>query len=139
VRKEVVRPTEFLKTIYVGDRACKSIAIDGWNGRGAIQVDEISRIRSASGQWEYYNGENIVDGLLVFTEVKSISFDPPGPVPNDYINDIKAEPLPDDYYRFKLSISSVTRSGESTEVIVTIDGKDMHLEDPRTPGLEVEN
>ena len=89
-----MRPTELVKTIYLGDRACKSIAIDGWNRRVAMQVDEISRVRSASGNWECYNDENIMDGLIVFTEVGSISFDPPGPIPNDYINDLEIEPLP---------------------------------------------
>jgi len=56
--------------------------------RIVIQVDEISRVRSASGRWEYYNEENIVDGLMVFTDARSIKFDPVGPIPNDYINEL---------------------------------------------------
>lgn len=134
-----MRPTELVKTIYLGDRACKSIAIDGWNRRVAIQVDEISRVRSASGNWECYNDENIMDGLIIFTEVGSISFEPPGPIPNDYIDDLEIEPLPGNRYRFKLSIRSVTRTGASTEVIVTIDGNGMHLEDPAKPGVEIQD
>ena len=74
--------TEFLRTIYLGDRACKSIAIDGWGKRAMIQVDEISRVRSAAGKRDYYNDENIVDGLLVFTDARSILLDPIGPIPN---------------------------------------------------------
>jgi len=47
-------PAEFLKTIYLGDRACKSILIDGWNKRIELKVDSISRVRSESGNWDIY-------------------------------------------------------------------------------------
>ena len=77
---------EFLRTIYLDDRACKSITIDGWKHRVVIRVDEISRVRSETGNWEFYNDENIVDGLLVFSDVRSVLFDPAGPIPNDYIS-----------------------------------------------------
>ena len=132
--------TEFLKTIYLGDRACKSITIDGWGNRVLIQVDEISRVRSASGQWDYYNDENIVDGSLVFTRIKSIQFDPTGPIPNDLINDLEAEPLPDGYYRFTLSISSGDGdTPATTEVVIAIVAKGLHLENPATPGVLIEH
>lgn len=98
--------TEFLRTIYLGDRACKSITIDGWNNRVVIKVDEISRVRSESGNWDFYNDENIVDGSLVFSDVRSVLFDPSGPIPNDYIGSFIAEPLPDGHYRFRFSAAS---------------------------------
>ncbi len=131
--------TEFLKTIYVGDRGLKSIMIDASQSRVVIQVDEISRIRSKSGSWEYYNDENIVEGLLVFTDVRTIVFDPAGPIPNDYINDLEAVLLPDDNYRFMLSVGSVHVSFETTEVVVTIVAKGVHLEDPANPGVAIES
>ena len=68
--------SEFLKTIYLGDRACKSVTIGGWGNRIVIQVDEISRVRDPSGQWNYYNDENIANGLLVFSEVRFLLFEP---------------------------------------------------------------
>ena len=127
-------PTDFLKTIYLGDRACKSINIEGWSNRVVIQVDEISRIRGEGGNWNFYNEENIVDGLLVFSDVKSVLFDPAGPIPNDYISRLEAEPLPNGYYRFEFSAASVDQSSKSTEVLVTIEAKSLHLENPATPG-----
>src|SRR5258708_3314646 len=98
-------PLELLKTIYLGDRACKSLLIDGWNDRIVLQVDTISRIRSVTGNWEYYTDEDIVDGLIVFTNATSISFEPNGLMPNDLIHSITARVLPaksneTQYYRF---------------------------------------
>jgi len=131
--------SEFLKTIYVGDRACKSITLDGLRKRVIIQVDEISRIRSVSGLWDYYNDENIVDGLLVFSEVESILFEPAGPIPNDYISSLEEKLLPNGYHRIALSIGSVNDSAESTEVKVIIDAKRVHLEDPSKPMVVIDN
>jgi hypothetical protein len=130
---------EFLKTIYLGDRACKSVTIDGWGSRILIQVDEISRVRSASGRWEYYNDENIVDGLIVFSDVRSILFDPVGPIPNDYIEILGSEILPDNYCRFKLSVGSVDEHSKSKDVSIIIEAKRIHLEDPTAPGVAIEN
>jgi hypothetical protein len=131
--------SEFLKTIYLGDRACKSITIDGWNNCVAIKVDEISRVRSESGNWEFYNDENIVDGLLVFSDVRSVLFDPAGPIPNDYISDLSAEPLPDGHIRFRFSAASVDKSARRTKVLVMVEAKRLHLEDPSAPGVVIDS
>jgi len=130
--------TDFLKTIYLGDRACKSITLDGWNRKVVIEVDEISRIRSASGQWDFYNEENIVDGRLVISGVRSVHFDPAGPLPNDYISSLEASPMADGFYQFRVSAGSGDETGETTEVLVTIEAKAMHLEDPAAPGVVID-
>jgi len=49
--------TEFLKAIYLGDRTCRSITLDGWKKRVLTEADEISRVRSESGNWDFYNIE----------------------------------------------------------------------------------
>ena len=112
--------------------------MDGTNSV-VIKVDEISRVRSESGNWELYNDENIVDGLLVFSDVRSVLFDPAGPIPNDYITGLCAEPLPDGHYRFRFSAASVDRSSSSTEVSMTIEAKRLHLENPSVPGVAIES
>jgi hypothetical protein len=137
-RQNQMLVTDFLKTIYLGDRACKSITIDGWNRKVVIEVDEISRIRSASGQWDFYNEENIVDGRLVISGVRAVHFDPAGPIPNDYISGLEASPLADGFYRFKFSAASGDESGNSTEVLVTIEAKAIHLEAPTEPGVVID-
>jgi len=130
--------TEFLKTIYLGDRACKSVTLDGWNKRVVIEVDEISRVGSESGSWDFYNDENIVDGRLVFSEVRSVRFDPAGSLPNDYISSLEATPLSEGYFRFEFTAASVDASAESKEVSVIIEAKRLHLEDPTAPGVVID-
>lgn len=132
-------PNDFLKTIYLGDRAFKSLTMNGWEDRVVIQIDEISRVRDPSGTWNFYNDENIVDGLLVFSEARSILFKPPGIIPNDYIDNLNAEPLPDGFYRFTISAGSVDEKSQSTDVLITIDAKRLHLEDPARPGIAIES
>jgi hypothetical protein len=73
-----MHPRELLKTIYLGDRFCQRIAIDCSERRLEIEVNVISRVRSTSGNWDYYTAEDIVDGVLVFTGLKSVRFEPPG-------------------------------------------------------------
>jgi hypothetical protein len=132
-------PEELLRTIYLGDRSCKAILVDGWAKRVAVQIDVISRIRSSSGNWDYYQAEDIVDGSLVFTGVRSVRWDPVGPLPNDLINEVRVVDFHEiqsgmRLYDFSLSIGSVNDSGDSQEVILQIRAEGMHLEDPKRPG-----
>jgi hypothetical protein len=128
----VLTPPEFLRTIYVGDRACKAIHIESWKGEVALEVNLVSRIRSPSGNWEFYSAEDIPDGRIVFTGVEAIQFEPPGPIPNDVINEIAAKPADTapakERWEFEASIGAVAPDGSSAEVIVRIIGTDVHLE-----------
>ncbi len=63
-------PLSLKQSIYLGDRAIKLIILDGWNELAKIQVDSISRVRSADGKWNYYTAEDIEDGFLVFGNVR---------------------------------------------------------------------
>ena len=140
-----MKPAEFLNTIYLGDRACKSIFIDGWNEKVELQVDTISRIRSESGNWEFYADEDIGDGRIVFSSAKSIKFSPCGPIPNDLINSFEVYPFKaeneiedkDSLYVFQLSIGSIDPQGTQREVVVEIVAKAIHLEDPKRPGIAI--
>ncbi|MFC5476005.1 DUF6258 family protein [Paraherbaspirillum soli] len=124
-----MNPVDFLKTIYLGDRSCKAILIYSWDELVKLQVDEISRVRSSSGQWEFYNDENIEDGFLVFEEVQSISFKPENFLPNDYINDIEVHKLEGSKYcRFVLYIGSIGQDRHPTEIEICITAANMRLE-----------
>ncbi|WP_454054453.1 DUF6258 family protein [Clostridium sp. Marseille-Q7071] len=134
-----MNPREFINTIYLGDRFCKSILIDGYNERVKIQINTISRIRSESGNWEYYNDENIEDGLIVFTGVKSILLEPQGFIPNDEIEIVSAELIEDDEesFIFNISAASCDQQGRCTRVEMKIIAEAIHLEDPTNQGVEI--
>jgi hypothetical protein len=131
-------PDIFLHSVYFGDRACKSIYIDCWKREVHIEIDQISRIRDPTGRWNFYADEDIVDGRLVFTSVKSVRFDPGGPIPNDYINEVSALPSAtgDGAWVFKIFIDSTGTDG-TVEVLMEVIAADVHLEDPKHPGVKI--
>jgi hypothetical protein len=120
----------------LGDRRCKSILIDSQNGTVSVQIDEISRIRSKTGNSEFYNKENIMDGRIVFTDVTAVNFDPSGPVPNDWIELVDVKPEGDKYV-IAFSLGAIDQAGNSKEVSFRVTAKAVHLEDPSKPGVRI--
>jgi hypothetical protein len=134
-----MHPKEFINTIYLGDRFCKNILIDGYSETVKIQVNMISRIRNTSGEWQYYNDENIEDGLIVFTEVDTIIFEPNGLIPNDEIEfvDVKVVNCEENKFIFELSATSCNKQGECEYGIIKIVSRGVHLENPANPGVKI--
>jgi hypothetical protein len=83
-----MNPAEFLRTIYLGDRACTGIVVASWQDEVKVRVDLISRVRGPT--WNYYNDENLEGGAIVFEKVTKLVWDASGRLPNDEIRDIRA-------------------------------------------------
>lgn len=138
-----MNPEEFVNTIYLGDRACKAIIIDSWGEKVKIQVNVISRIRSDSDTWNFYNDENIVDGFIVFTGLQSILLEPQGYIPNGEIEFLSVNLLEGiesgnrNKYFFHLVSGSYDSEGECVAVNIKIVATGIHLEDPKQPDIEI--
>lgn len=128
-------PAEFLRTLYLGDRALKAIILDSWNTVVRLQINCISRIRSESGTWDYYTEEDITDGFLVFTGVKSFKLRNEGYLPNDSINSLDIVGHRGDAVLIEMSVGSVQDDGQYHETSILIECLSLHLQDPsRTEG-----
>lgn len=132
---------KFLETIYVGDRFVKSIIIDSQQKEIKIQINLISRIRSDDGMWNFYNDENIKDGLIVFTDVETFSFNPQGIIPNDELYEWKIRKMLEDesQYEIELYMGSYNKYGECKEVKLKLKAKVVYLEDPLNPEIKICN
>lgn len=120
---------EFVKTIYLGDRACKKIVIDAWNRRFGIQIDCISRLAKGTQSWNYYNDENIVDGWLVFEGLTSVSITPPGVIPDDLINGIEVSDADDRKVSvIDIFVAASIGGGETVEATIQIIATEMYVQ-----------
>ncbi|OUM03653.1 DUF6258 family protein [Variovorax sp. JS1663] len=123
-----MKPEEFLRTIYLGDRACKAIVMNGWKRELRIQIDCISRIRSA--QWDYYTAEDLPDGCLVFEGVESVVFEPSGKMPNDWITLVSVESVDEGpLHRFVFSAGAIDKHGKAVDVSIVIIAAAVALDD----------
>ncbi|WP_035052677.1 DUF6258 family protein [Andreprevotia chitinilytica] len=130
-----MNPIDFLKTIYLGDRAIKAISVDSWARIVKIQVDTISRVRSLNGRWDFYSAEDIVDGALVFDGVRSFEITPPGAIPDDHISDVRITSQ-GDFFLFEIS-SSDSDQPNIGNVIVRMVAEGFSLEDPKRPDEKI--
>ncbi len=122
-----MKPDKFMQTIYLGDRGCKAIMIDGWKEVIKIQITCISRVRSDA--WNFYTAEDLEDGKLVFTDAKHIFIDPPGCIPNSYIDILSVEEIENSMFKFVFSVGASEAMGNTVLAKVTIIASQLHLED----------
>lgn len=140
-RKEVtnLNPSDFLKTIYLGDRYCTKIIIDSNNNHVEIHVNLISRIRDESGNWNFYTEEDIENGILVFTDVNEVHLDKSGLIPNDQIYNFKVNEVNSGICEFIIETSHVDQNAITHDLVVKIIGKSVYLVDPQNPDFQIIN
>ena len=90
---------KFINTIYLGDRGITGINIDSEHMSVKIQVDVISRIRSADGNWNFYTDEDIPNGKIVFNGCKRFILDSQGIIPSDFIDISEISKVGDEEYK----------------------------------------
>ncbi|GAA5786679.1 DUF6258 family protein [Chitiniphilus shinanonensis] len=123
---------DFINTIYLGDRAVKSVWIDCWGKEVKVEIDCISRIRGK--KWNFYIDEDVVNGRLVFFDVCYVSFGSSGLVPNDYIDDLCAVEDEGGGYLIKLTAGFLGDELHHKDAVMEIKAKSMAIEDPLRPG-----
>jgi hypothetical protein len=129
----IMTPRRMLQSVYLGDRACKGIEVDTWNAKVRFQFDCISRIRSASGHWDYYTAEDITDGFLVFGEVTELHWANAGRLPNDLVNGVQVVQETQEGALVEISIDSVDPDATRHETKIRIACRSVYLEDPARP------
>lgn len=132
-------PRELLRSLYLGDRACKAIIIDGWNNSIRLQVDCISRIRSPSGEWDFHSDEDILDGFIVFGGADRFELLGGGRIPNDSINSVEVVSDHGDSVTVELSVDAVDADANRQETLLRVRCKSVHLEDPARPGVRIDS
>jgi hypothetical protein len=128
---------EFLRSIYLGDRACMSLLVDSWNSELKVQVTSISRL--TAGKWVAGASEELGNAFLVFEGVTSLAFDPSGYLPNDVISAIEVGDALDDRGRTEVTlyIDSVGEGGDRVEVRVKVVAERAALEPADCPGHRI--
>ncbi|WP_077960816.1 DUF6258 family protein [Ensifer adhaerens] len=130
-----MKPDEFFKTLYLGDRGCNAVVLDGLKNEVKIQIDLISRKRSE--RWNFYSAEDVQDGFLVFEGVDHVAFDPPGLIPNDEIGAIKFLGYEGDRFSIILELAHCDEAGQYVTVNATIRAKAVAIEKPGEEGARI--
>lgn len=127
---------KFASSVYLGDRGIKNISINCLENTISLTIDAISRLRSDSGPWGYNSDEDLIDGEMVFTGVKSVVIDPPGYIPNDYISGSSFQLDEHNNLVYKIDSASLT-DGKIYGTAITIVASGFHLHDPNRPDLQI--
>ena len=134
-----MNPQKFMASIYLGDRSIEKIIIDNDNKSVSIQIDRVSRVRGS--QWNFYDKEDIVHGNLVFEGAKAFLVQPPGPIPNAWIEFVGVEKEESEtnieLYVFKFASASIGDSPAQTEVSIFITATAVYLQDPSVPDVRI--
>lgn len=133
-----MKPDKFLNSVYLGDRACTAIVLDGWKDEVKIQIDSISRVRGET--WDFYTEEDVDDGFLVFEGVDHVSFDPPGRIPNGEIGDIEFVRNENERFTVNIDIGYAEQTDGNVKfhnVKLTIRAKAVTIEKPGEEGTRI--
>lgn len=118
---------DLLNSIYLGDRYCEKMEIDG--DKIVIQINLISRVKRGCTEWDYYSEEDMEHGCLVFEDVMEYFSDNDLAL-NDEIYEIRATGKEGDIYSFIVCGCNVSDQAVSTDIQLRIKAKKFYLYDP---------
>jgi len=112
-------PISFLGTVYLGDRTCTTLVLDGNLGEIRLGVDLISRVRGSG--WDFYSAEDVKNGSLVFEGIREFQFaSQGGRLPNAWIEIVKATSIDKELTEIVISLGHVDKDAVSTELLLTV-------------------
>jgi hypothetical protein len=132
-----MHPKDLLKTVYFGDRWCTKIVIDNMKVQFELHINQIGRVRDFSEKWNYYNDENINNGIIVIERIESVCFDEADKWPNDAIYDISVNDQGEGKYEYIIDAAYVNGLAEQTNVKIKIIGGLIFLIDPQYPDKRI--
>ena len=132
-----MNPVDFLKTIYLGDRYCTKFIIDDKSRNIELHINCISRVRDLSGHWNYYNDENIDNGIIMFEDYDNFDTQPQGLIPNEEICDIAVQSILDKKYKFVISACNINEEANCKYIMISFEARRVCLIDPLKPDLKI--
>lgn len=131
-----MKATEFIKTIYLGDCFSKKVFYNERQKTFEIQMNNISRIRDASGFWNFYTDEDIENGIIVLSNVKRIIDDENGLVPMEDIS-LSAEFTGEGDVEFNIKGCFVDEKILPHDVTIKVIAETVYLVDPTKPNEKI--
>lgn len=128
---------QFINSIYLGDCFCTKLVFEGVKNQVELHVNLISRIRSESGDWNFYSDEDIENGAIVFTGIQSISLGGLALLPNDQIYDIHINKKDIRFSEFIIEMSHVDQDAITHDMTMSFVAEGAYLMNPLMPGVEI--
>jgi len=129
-----------IESIYLGDRGVTKIEIDNEASELRVHVDVLSRIRSPTGQWDFYADEDIERAVIVFEGVSHLAMNSSGGMPDDFIHELAFVERAGLDSVARLVVGCTARPGSTPgphEACFVVTFRAVHLLDPRQPGIKI--
>lgn len=127
----------FIESIYLGDRFCTKLVFNGSKNQVELHINLISRIRSESGDWNFYSDEDIINGAIVFNGIRSIGIGKLDLLPNDQIDRIHVKKKENGFYEFIIEMSHVDHDAITHDLTMCLEAEGAYLMNPLLPDIKI--
>lgn len=136
---EIIEGLKLLRSVYLGDRAINSLTIDYVRSVVGLEVDVISRIRSPTGNWEFYTAEDIENGAFVFEGVRYCKISPDGSTPHEgiYSANIEEDLEKPGYLKAVFEVGGRDALLNRCVMKIEVSFRKFYLQDPLCPSVQI--